>query len=60
MATNPVECPELVENETLSALRDDLLSGDEAARLREHLPSCAACQARLNEYDEVARALLRQ
>lgn len=60
MATNPVECPERVENETLSALRDDLLSGDEAARLREHLPSCAACQARLNEYDEVARALLRQ
>jgi hypothetical protein len=60
MATNPVECPERVESETLSALRDDLLSGDVAARLREHVPSCAACQARLYDYDEVARALLRQ
>ena len=53
-------CAAGIETETLSALRDELLPASDAARLREHVPSCAACQARVAAFDEVARALLRQ
>ena len=60
MATNQIECAERIEPETLSALRDELLPLVEARRLREHIPTCAACQARVAAYDEVARTLMRQ
>lgn len=41
----------------LSAWRDDALPGAEAARVAAHIPTCAACQVRLADYDELARGL---
>lgn len=46
--------------ETLSALRDDVLTAAEMQRLRGHVATCAACQARLAGFDRVAQALRRQ
>jgi hypothetical protein len=60
MAGDTTTCAERIAGETLSAWRDDLLSSDEIARLRAHTPGCAACQARLADFDAVAAALLRQ
>jgi hypothetical protein len=60
MANNTLECPANVGEETLSAWRDDLLSPQEMARIREHAPTCQACQQRLADFEMVASALLRQ
>ncbi|HEX8732519.1 MAG TPA: zf-HC2 domain-containing protein [Ktedonobacterales bacterium] len=43
-----------VTTRTLSALRDDALSQVEAARLATHIETCAACQARLAAFDDLA------
>lgn len=53
-------CLDGVTDETLSALRDELLPAAEAARLRTHAATCPACQARLAQYDDLRRALLDQ
>ncbi len=60
MAHNTFECVDHISSETLSAWRDDHLPPAELARLGPHVAICAACQARLAGFDEVARALLRQ
>jgi hypothetical protein len=43
--------------DTLSAWRDGALLAAEMAQVDAHLPGCAACRARLAEYDAVAHAL---
>ncbi len=55
-----VACAEHISAETLSAWRDDLLPVAEMRRLTEHAAGCAACQAELARFDEVAQALRRQ
>lgn len=49
-----------ISDEHLSAYRDHVLPGDEAARLRLHLAGCAACQQRMAEFDSVAWLLRHQ
>ncbi|MDE3229626.1 MAG: hypothetical protein KGO05_07075 [Chloroflexota bacterium] len=46
-----------VSERTLSALRDNGVSRGEAARLAAHIETCAACQARLASFDELAATL---
>lgn len=46
--------------ETLSAWRDDALGPREMARVGAHARGCAACQARLGDYDVVARTVRGQ
>jgi len=58
--TVPTICVLGIAPETLSALRDDLLPRDEAARLGQHIPTCAACQRHLSTYDMLASALRAQ
>lgn len=60
MARNTLECPANIGEETLSAWRDELLSAQEMTRIREHAPTCQACQQRLADFEIVASALLRQ
>jgi hypothetical protein len=60
MARNTLECSANIGEETLSAWRDELLSPQEMARIREHAPTCQACQQRLGGFEMVAAALLRQ
>jgi virginiamycin B lyase len=50
-------CTLHLDVETLSAWRDRALSPEGQARVAAHLPDCAACRARLAQYDAVARAL---
>jgi hypothetical protein len=45
---------------TLSALRDESLPPAETQRLRAHIPTCAACQARIAAFNRVGLALRRQ
>jgi hypothetical protein len=45
---------------TLSALRDDALPADEAARIREHVAECDACRQRLDDFEAVAQAVRTQ
>ncbi|HEY7833245.1 MAG TPA: zf-HC2 domain-containing protein [Ktedonobacterales bacterium] len=53
-------CPAGVTAETLSAWRDDALPAAAAGRLTAHLAGCAACQARLVRYANLAAALRAQ
>jgi hypothetical protein len=49
-----------LDTTVLSALRDEALPVDEQRRIREHVASCAACQARLASFDRIASALRGQ
>ncbi len=60
MNTAPTTCALGIAPETLSALRDDLLPRDDAARLGRHIPTCAACQRQMHTYDLLASALRAQ
>jgi anti-sigma factor RsiW len=60
MTHETLTCQENISADTLSALRDEALPAAEAQRLRAHIPSCAACQARLADFDRVAAALRAQ
>lgn len=60
MAREILICEQNISGETLSAWRDGVLPPAEMERIRMHAGGCAACQARLADFDEVARALLRQ
>ena len=60
MANETLTCQENISAETLSALRDEALDAAEAGRLRAHIPGCAACQARLTDFDRVSSALRGQ
>jgi len=52
-------CPLNVRTDQLSALYDDDLDTD-AAELREHVATCAACQRRLGAYAHISAALKAQ
>ncbi|HEV7129324.1 MAG TPA: hypothetical protein VGN32_17960 [Ktedonobacterales bacterium] len=56
----PPACADGISTVTLSAWRDDRLSLARASRLVVHLAQCAACQARLAEYDALAQLLRAQ
>jgi hypothetical protein len=60
MAHETLVCAERVPSERLSALRDEALPSAEAARLRAHIAGCAACRARLANFDVIASALRGQ
>ncbi|HZC05764.1 MAG TPA: zf-HC2 domain-containing protein [Ktedonobacterales bacterium] len=60
MTPETLTCAENITPERLSALRDDALASAEAQRLRNHIATCAACQARLADYDAMATALRLQ
>lgn len=45
---------------TLSAWRDELLSKRDMQRITEHVPTCAACQSRIGDFERIRRALLDQ
>jgi hypothetical protein len=49
-----------LDTATLSARRDAALPPSEERRLREHVATCAACQARLAGFDQIATALRGQ
>jgi hypothetical protein len=49
-----------IDTATLSALHDAALPLSEEHRLREHVATCAACQARLAAFDQIATALRGQ
>jgi hypothetical protein len=49
--------PDHLADEELSARVDDQLSPDEAARVQAHLGSCLACQARLDELNDLVGLL---
>lgn len=53
-------CLENVASDQLSALRDEALPAGEAVKLRAHIASCATCQARMADFDRLARALRDQ
>ena len=46
-----------ISGDTLSAYRDRDLAPAEIQTVRAHIPTCAACQARLAAFDRVAQAL---
>jgi predicted anti-sigma-YlaC factor YlaD len=54
------QCQRETSEITLLALRDDALPPSEAARLREHVHSCAACAAYLHDIADDARLLRQQ
>lgn len=60
MADNTLVCDQRVSGETLSALRDDLLSPAEMDRIYTHAAQCPACQAQLAGFEAVALALRQQ
>lgn len=60
MENSPVACPLAIPDETLSALRDDLLPGDELDTISHHVMTCGACQAQLARFAEVADLLRGQ
>lgn len=60
MTPDTLTCAENVAPERLSALRDGALTSADAQRLREHIATCAACRARLADYDAMATALRQQ
>src|SRR5579859_2308042 len=53
-------CPLGITDETLSALRDDALPADEAARVRRHAEDCSACMERIAAHARVGAALRAQ
>src|SRR5258708_16399507 len=55
-----VACTANVEGATLSAWRDGALPPADLERVHAHVTGCSACQARLAQYDELARMLQRQ
>ncbi len=57
-ATPP--CALGLDTATLSALRYGALPPSEERRLREHVATCAACQARLAGFEQIATALRGQ
>jgi photosystem II stability/assembly factor-like uncharacterized protein len=50
-------CAEQRTASTLSAWRDGLLAAADARRLEQHIAACAACRARLADYDALAAGL---
>ncbi|HEX9037297.1 MAG TPA: zf-HC2 domain-containing protein [Ktedonobacterales bacterium] len=60
MTRETLVCQANIALDTLSALRDAALPAAEAQRLRAHIPTCAACQARLADFEAVASALRSQ
>jgi hypothetical protein len=50
-------CTLALLTDTLSAWRDGALPPADSEQVDAHLPTCAACRARLAEYDAVAHAL---
>ncbi|HET9111481.1 MAG TPA: hypothetical protein VFN78_11700 [Ktedonobacterales bacterium] len=60
MTPDTLTCADNVAPERLSALRDVALTSADAERLREHITTCAACQARLADYDVMATTLRQQ
>ena len=60
MTHETLVCVEGVPTDQLSALRDEALPAAEAERLREHIASCAACRARLADFDALASTLRGQ
>lgn len=53
-------CPLGIEDETLSALRDEALPAGELRRLNEHAATCPACAQRLEGYERLGRLLRDQ
>lgn len=53
-------CPAGVAPEHLSAWRDGLQPPEQAQWLATHTTGCAACQARLRDYDQIGSALRSQ
>lgn len=60
MTHETLVCLENVTPDQLSALRDEALPAGEAERLRAHSAGCAACRARMADYDTLAGALRSQ
>jgi putative zinc finger protein len=60
MTRETLVCAEGVAPDRLSALRDQALPAGEAERLREHIAGCAACRARMADFDQIAGALRAQ
>jgi photosystem II stability/assembly factor-like uncharacterized protein len=59
-AQTHARCTLSISDETLSALRDELLSEDEAERLQAHAATCAACRERIESFERIGAALRRQ
>ncbi|NOZ88217.1 MAG: hypothetical protein GXP49_18550 [Deltaproteobacteria bacterium] len=49
------DCNEI--QDLLSAYHDNELDGEDKARVKQHLASCAECRARLKTYEDMGRAL---
>lgn len=60
MESPTLGCARNISTATLSAWRDADLPADQMQTLAAHTPTCAACQARLADYDAIARALVGQ
>lgn len=60
MAHETLTCAEDIALDRLSALRDEALPARETDRLRAHIAECAACRARLADFDTLAGALHAQ
>jgi hypothetical protein len=60
MTPETLVCAEHVTPAQLSALRDGALAVNRAERLQAHVAGCAACRARLADYDRIPTALLSQ
>lgn len=58
--SSPPACPLGVTHDTLSALRDGFLEQEERERLDTHVAGCAACTARLADFDVLAQVLQSQ
>ncbi len=58
MRTEPLAgCALRLSADDLSSWRDGALDDAAKARLDTHIPECAACRARIGEYDDIAQAL---
>ncbi|HEV8193350.1 MAG TPA: hypothetical protein VGP82_17950 [Ktedonobacterales bacterium] len=53
MTAPTLACPLDIPDKTLSALRDGLLGAGERQRLESRLPTCAACQQRLAQFERL-------
>ncbi len=60
MTHETLTCAEDVALDQLSALRDEALPAAEAEKLRAHIAGCAACQARMADFEALAGALRAQ
>ena len=62
MTTPPTtdRCDLDLTDETLSAWRDELLSQRDIRRIAEHVPTCAACQSRIGDFERIRNALIGQ